>query len=831
MYSDLKQSFLAPPAEFSPIPFWFWNDTLSEAEITRQIEDFHEKGIMGFVIHPRKGLPREIPYLSDIFMHYVKHAVKEAARLAMHVVLYDEAMYPSGSAHGMVVKNHPEYATRALRLAEFSITENATSATTASALKRFAAAQLSDGENLLTAIAACKNESGAILPQTLREVDIYSNDVLQFFNDTHSQLSIYLLIEGYSGGTIRGIHPGEDDNEADAPASADLLNPDAMDRFIHLTHDRYYEVLKEYFGNTVIAIFTDEPDVLGRCHRKDCQPWTIGFSDFCQKSGIKLTTLPLLWQTADDDSHQTVRLQYQKAVNRRLSETYYLKLSNWCSSHNIALTGHPAQSDDIGLLRYFQIPGQDLVWRWVAPENGKGLIGSNSTMGKCSSDAARHTGKRRNANECFGCCGPDGVQWGFTADDMKWYLDWLFVRGVNLLYPHAFFFSIEGEERFGERPPDVGPNNTFWPYYKLFSDYIKRMCWLMTDSHNTTPIAVLCRENHLPWEPAKELFCNQLEFNYLEDTLLLTDSCRHENGWLKIQKQSYRIIIADSAAMQNDAVSSKLHAFTAAGGHVIYWDSTQKLITSLKDIMTYDAECPKQSELVSNFPSTDIRISHVVKEDCDFYFVTNEGETPFTGSLSLPCKDLNHTIKLEKWDAWRGTQEALPVAVHHGKLPVLLHLERRESIIFCVSYHTFANSSRYCFDSCYSKEADLSCGEWKITAPCFRSVTKQLTDWTTWPGMKEYSGSVIYETTFVYQKSPGKHVILDLGAVHEIASLSVNNKEVGTILWSPYQFDITSALHDGTNTLKLTITNTPANQLEKVLPSGLLGPVQLFSHL
>jgi hypothetical protein len=29
-----------PPRLFSVMPFWFWNDTLDEAEIIRQIEDF-----------------------------------------------------------------------------------------------------------------------------------------------------------------------------------------------------------------------------------------------------------------------------------------------------------------------------------------------------------------------------------------------------------------------------------------------------------------------------------------------------------------------------------------------------------------------------------------------------------------------------------------------------------------------------------------------------------------------------------------------------------------------------------------------------------------------
>ena len=111
----LKNSFLNPDNEFTPIPFWFWNDTLDKAEIKRQIMDFYDKGVMGFIIHPRIGIPEDIEYLSDRFMDYVKYAVELAADLGMLVILYDEGMYPSGSAHGMVVDGNPEYASRGLK--------------------------------------------------------------------------------------------------------------------------------------------------------------------------------------------------------------------------------------------------------------------------------------------------------------------------------------------------------------------------------------------------------------------------------------------------------------------------------------------------------------------------------------------------------------------------------------------------------------------------------------------------------------------------------------------------------------------------------------------
>lgn len=94
MIENLRQSFLYPSEEFTPIPFWFWNDQLTEEEIIRQIHNFYKKGVNGFVIHPRIGIPKEIEYLSDEFMKYVSIAVREAKNLQMKVILYDEAMYP-----------------------------------------------------------------------------------------------------------------------------------------------------------------------------------------------------------------------------------------------------------------------------------------------------------------------------------------------------------------------------------------------------------------------------------------------------------------------------------------------------------------------------------------------------------------------------------------------------------------------------------------------------------------------------------------------------------------------------------------------------------------
>ncbi len=89
-----KEAFANPPAEYRPIPFWFWNSKLRADEIELQIREFHERGLGGFFVHGRFGL--ETQYLSGEWLDLVEHAVKTAAALGMQVWLYDENGFPSG---------------------------------------------------------------------------------------------------------------------------------------------------------------------------------------------------------------------------------------------------------------------------------------------------------------------------------------------------------------------------------------------------------------------------------------------------------------------------------------------------------------------------------------------------------------------------------------------------------------------------------------------------------------------------------------------------------------------------------------------------------------
>lgn len=738
----LRAAFTKPDDEFSPIPFWFWNDELTEAEIARQIRDFDDHGVAGFVIHPRKGLPQTIPYLSDRYMHFVRCAVDEAARLGMTVVLYDEAMYPSGSAHGMVVRENPAWASRCL-------------------VMEIADSDVPVDAEWIAVCAAKLNDGAASCVETVE-----ARDGMYHLPADGRKLLCFRLC--YSGGTIRGIHEEEDDGERFAPASADLLNPEAVQAFIRLTHERYYEALKDHFGHTVIAMFTDEPDIVGRRARKGGIAWTDGFlAEFGEAKDLPALFVNMGKQT------ENIRLRYRRAINRRMGKTYYGQLADWCENHHIALTGHPAKGWDIGLLRHFQLPGQDVVWRYVAP--GKGLDGAESVLAKCAADAARHAGRRRNLNECFGCCGPDGLQWAFTADDMKWYMDHLFVRGTNLLCPHAFFYSVR-DGRGDERPPDVGPNNLWWPLYGEIAMYMRRMSWLMTDSVNQARVAVLCEEDRMPWRSCRALYENQIEFHYLE--LARVPDCTLADGALCIENQRYTHVITGEAEI---------------------------------------ASLPRDVIITPAAP--DLRVSHVVKDGVDFYLLVNEGEESIQGALRVAARG-----KAEWWNAWTGEMTAACIDTDGC---YALQLPRRESMILCIDTTQQANV-------CPPKKAE-PIREWKPLSGCEWTLTRMadgetavlaanaagcLPGFETLEGWSDYSGWVAYETGL----DAPPDAKLDLGQAHEMVRIICNGVEIAHKLWSPYVFE----LPQGNMRLRIEVCNTLANRLDgRALPSGLMGPVRI----
>jgi len=598
-------SYNSQVCEFSQVPFWFWNDQLSETEIARQIDDFQAHGVHAFVIHPRAGLPRHLGWMSAALLGFTRFAIEEAARRGMWIILYDEGMYPSGSSSGQVVAENPAYACRGL------VQVDLTTSTPGDVLQGVrvgtSGVELTDKQTLVAVVAR-----------------------------QHDQHQV-AIVDTPIGSTIRGLHfidddPARRDDQRevaeDHPLAGDLLNPQAMQCFIRHVYQGYYDAFGEHFGKTIKAIFTDEPGLLGRGVGFRCnpRPGTTGILDHVNNYlGYDFTPhLPALWSDAEPDA-LLHRNAYARAIRARLEETYYQQISVWCEAHGVALTGHPAESDDLGMLRYFQIPGQDVVWRYIEPGKETAIAGPHSTLAKCASSAMLHLGRRRNINEFAGAYGHS-----LTYAEYRWLALWLLIRGCNMLSPHAFYYSVRGP-RVDERPRDVGPNSPWWDRYAAFAEMTGRLCWLNTDSEHVCSIAILGQDNRLPWESARVCFENQIDFNYIEDRHFCKDTIVNEEG-IRIGAMHYDLLIVENgygptAGQGADAVIARL----GEAGMIIRWHADDG------DKALLDAIGQKVTPLISVIPAcAGLRIRRVRKEGCEYGVVFNEGEAAFHGQVLIP---------------------------------------------------------------------------------------------------------------------------------------------------------------------------------------------------
>jgi hypothetical protein len=136
---------------------------------------------------------------------------------------------------------------------------------------------------------------------------------------------------------------------------------------------------------------------------------------------------------------------------------------------------------------------------------------------------------------------------------------------------------------------------------------------------------------------------------------------------------------------------------------------------------------------------------------------------------------------------------------------------------------------------------------------------EKLEDWSQSKnnGIKYYSGIATYRKTFGFPQGAGDRgqesgqpIYLNLGKVHEIARVRLNGKDLGVVWSAPWRIDISFALKSGNNELEIEVANLWPNRLigdsakpkterltwtprhpykpdSGLLPSGLLGPVQL----
>ncbi len=593
---ELKEILKNPHDEFSVAPFWLLNGDLNEKELLRQLKEIYLKGIREFFIHPRFGL--EIPYLSEEWHMNVNIILKKAKELNMKVWIYDEIDWPSGYAGGNVIESNNDFRAKNLSFfykktkgpkeIELSIPEG-------KLIGIFKAKEKNDiiDENSvedITNIANLQKFTNFNTPkspknkakfnlqkQSIKELDQSSNNSKKFtLSLPVGDWVVLFFIQRYCNW--RNLYQKE--------PYIDVLNKKAVAKFIELTHKQYYKHHKKYFTNTLVGFYCDEPGMYTNLFGIDQNsiPWTDELPQFFkQKRGYDL--LPKLfsiWMDTSDMSDK-VRYDYYDVVSQIYKQNYFGQIHSWCKNHNVKFSGHllleenlvdtiKTQGNFFEAIKLMDIPGVDIV---------KDIDESKSLTPKLASSIAHFKRKERSSCETFGMFG-----WDLTFEKMKYVTDWLCVRGINMIIPHALFYSTEGERK-NDCPPSLFFQNPIWKKFKEYADYTKRLCYLLSLGKHFANIALyypivsgwtnirpdniikVNRIDNLFKELGNLLFKNQWDYDILDDKLI-NEAVISQKSYLCSESESYKILIIPYSLTIPLNTLEKIYKFCEKGGVVIF---------------------------------------------------------------------------------------------------------------------------------------------------------------------------------------------------------------------------------------------------------------------
>jgi len=246
-----------------------------------------------------------------------------------------------------------------------------------------------------------------------------------------------------------------------------------------------------------------------------------------------------------------------------------------------------------------------------------------------------------------------------------------------------------------------------------------------------------------------------------------------------------------------------------------------------------------------------LRYAHRRLKDQDIYFLANRSDDVFEGTVELRADQGTP----QWWDPMTGSTRPLPLFSRKaGVTSIPLRLEGLQS-----GFVVFSPTSGPEKGLNFTKPvlAETLTRAWTVTFDPQRGGPASvefdhLTDWSTRPegAIRYYSGKATYTKTF--DTSVTGAAVLSLGNVANIASVTLNGKDLGVAWCAPWRLDIPAGLLKPTgNRLEIQVANlwpnrligdsklpvgermtkttwNPFNPDSPLLPSGLLGPVQIL---
>ena len=550
-----KALFKNPTAEYRGTPFWAWNCDLEKDELLRQIDIFKEMGLGGFHMHCRAGM--STTYLSDDFMGLVKACADHAEQNDMLAWLYDEDKWPSGFGGGYVTKDD-EFRQRYITFTpnpNYGVRDNAV---------------------LIAKFDVVLGEDKCL--KSYRKVE--DGDAIE-----GTLWTVWREIAGNSPWYNNQSY-------------VDTLNKAAIEKFIEVTHERYYRTVGDKFGKSVPAIFTDEPQFMrkGTLAFADSKqnvhlPWTDDLEDtFVAAYGDSLIEhLPeLLWDLPDGKVSLT-RYHYHDHVSERFAQAFADTCGDWCDAHGIALTGHmmeeptlhsqaAAIGDCMRSYRGFAIPGIDML-----------CASFELTTAKQCQSAVHQYGRTGMLSELYGVTG-----WDFDFRGHKLHGDWQAALGVTVRVHHLSWVSMKGTAK-RDYPASMSYQSSWYKQYSYVEDHFGRVNTALTRGKPLVKVAVVhpVESYWLHWGPNEQtqlirdkldgnfqnvtswLLRGNIDFDFICESTLPAQ-CQSGTAPLQVGEMAYDVVIVPECETLRSTTLDRLEAFAAAGGKLVFMGDAPK---------------------------------------------------------------------------------------------------------------------------------------------------------------------------------------------------------------------------------------------------------------
>lgn len=537
-------------------PFWFWNDRLSEDEIRWQIAQMAAQGIRGFFIHPRQGLQQ--PYLSEAFFAMVEVAIDAAEQHGLLVHLYDEYPYPSGVAGGEVTEGNPHFHATSLTQRSYDLSSGLIRQTlTRGHILCCMAYPLKDGAICWDRGLDLRSSVGMVLvDQSYNVAGLTQYNQKRNFASNPTPVLETKLDGPYRLFVSAQVHVTTHKYWG---YYTDVLNPDAVQHYIDLTHERYYARFGEKFGTSIRSIFVDET-----------QPsWSTLVPDaFREKFAYDL--IPLLPALQDDThpQHTRVAADLNSLLYLMFLDAYDKPMQNWCEKHGIGYSGEK-HSMRLSQLKHMHIPGCDPGHTKAGAEELDILVGDIRRSAKATASAAYFYDKEGALDECYHSLG-----WSGTMQDAKLIAEMLILMDIRYLVPHGFFYSTHALKKH-DAPP------TFFfqmPYWSLWHHLSARIAALYGHFASTYIPAEILLVDHATVLPTREdmatdgrvrnlLLENQFDFLILDTDIL--ESGRIENGAVHVKDIAAKVVICPPGRFVEEPLEKWLAKFEREGGAVL----------------------------------------------------------------------------------------------------------------------------------------------------------------------------------------------------------------------------------------------------------------------